>query len=80
MLSGTSQEEPSCETKSYGTTVPELRKCLSWLLENNCHTVVLESTGSYWIPIWNVLSEGVAVIVVNAEHVSAAWRKNGLPR
>ena len=71
VLRGTAQEEPSCETKSYGTTVPELRKCLSWLLENNCHTVVLESTGSYWIPIWNVLSEEVAVIVVNAEHVKA---------
>lgn len=71
IVSGTAQEEPTCLTKSFGTTVPALQECLKWLLENNCPTVVIESTGSYWIPIWNVMTEAVAVIVVNAEHVKA---------
>ena len=60
-----------------GRTVSALRECLSWLLENNCHKVVLESTGSYWIPIWNVLSEGVAVIVVN---LTPSTSKRGVAR
>ena len=33
--------------------------------------MVMESTGSYWTPVWNVLSEKVAVIVANPDHVKA---------
>ena len=71
IVSGSAQEEPTCLTKMFGTTVPALEDCMKWLLENNCKTVVVESTGSYWIPIWNVLSEKLAVIVGNAEDVKA---------
>jgi hypothetical protein len=31
----------------------------------------VESTGTYWVPVWNVLHERVAVIVANPEHVKA---------
>jgi transposase len=34
-------------------------------------TVVMESTGSYWTSVGNVLSEKVAVIVANPDHVKA---------
>lgn len=33
--------------------------------------MVMESTGSYWVPVWNVLHAGIAVIVVNPDHVKA---------
>ena len=36
-----------------------------------CSTVVIESTGSYWLPVWNVLHVSLAVIVVNPEQVKA---------
>jgi transposase len=48
-----------------------LEDCVTWLVANGVATVVMESTGSYWTPVWNVLSEKVAVIVANPEHVKA---------
>ena len=27
----------------------------SWLLENECHDVCMESTGKYWVPVFNLL-------------------------
>ena len=71
ILRGPASEEPQQQTRTFGTTVAELQRCVQWLLAQACHTVVMESTGSYWIPVWNVLHERVAVIVANAEHVKA---------
>ena len=31
----------------------------------------MESTGSYWIPVWNILQTYVAVIMANPDHVKA---------
>ena len=33
---------------SFGTTSAELRKLTMWLVENDCQSVAMESTGSYW--------------------------------
>jgi transposase len=71
ILTGLAAVEPVQQTQTFGTTVPELQRCLEWLLANHCSTVVMESTGSYWVPVWNVLHERVAVIVANPEHVKA---------
>ena len=71
ILSGSSAVEPAQQTQTFGTTIPELNRCAEWLLANQCSTVVMESTGSYWVPVWNVLHEQVAVIVANPEHVKA---------
>lgn len=40
---------------SFGTTSAELRKLTMWLVENDCQSVAMESTGSYWKPIFNIL-------------------------
>ena len=29
----------------------------------------MEATGVYWKPIWNVLEEGLALMLVNAQHM-----------
>lgn len=71
ILTGSPEVEPMQQTQTFGTTVQELNRCLEWLRANQCFTVVVESTGSYWIPVWNVLSEQLAVIVANPEHVKA---------
>lgn len=58
------------ETRSFGATTDELRKLAEWLLENNCEISAMESTGSYWKPVYNVLEVlGIEIIVVNAQHV-----------
>ena len=41
-----------------------------WLLECGIKTVAMESTGNYWITLYDVLREaGMAVYLVNARHV-----------
>jgi transposase len=71
ILTGSVEVEPIPQMGTFGTTVQELNRCLEWLLGNHCSTVVVESTGTYWVPVWNVLHERVAVIVANPEHVKA---------
>jgi transposase len=41
----------------------------SWLKENSCHKVAVESTGTYWIPIYNVLCGSVNFILANAYQI-----------
>ena len=58
------------ETKTFESTSEELRKMASWMQENKCEMAAMESTGSYWKPVYNVLEVlGQEVIVVNARHM-----------
>lgn len=58
------------ETRSFGTSTEDIRSMADWLLENQCEKVAMESTGSYWKPVYNVLEVlGVEAIVVNAAHM-----------
>lgn len=58
------------ETKSFGTSTEDIRSMAEWLLENRCEKTAMESTGSYWKPVYNVLEVlGVESIVVNAAHM-----------
>jgi transposase len=55
----------------FGTTTPELYRLAGWLKEQNVETVAMESTGVYWIPLYEVLdSRGFEVLLVNARHIS----------
>ncbi len=43
-----------------------------WLKENNCQMAAMESTASYWKPLYNILeSSEISAIVVNARHMKA---------
>ena len=58
------------ETKDFGTSSSDLRELADWLKSNKCEMVAMESTGSYWKPVYNVLETlGVEVMVVNAHHI-----------
>jgi hypothetical protein len=69
ILTGSVEVEPIPQMGTFGTTVQELNRCLEWLLGNHCSRVVVESTGTYWVPVWNVLHERVAVIVATLSRV-----------
>lgn len=59
-----------CETKEFGTSTQDLRALAEWLISNDCQIAAMESTGSYWKPVYNVLEVlGQEVIVVNAHHI-----------
>jgi transposase len=60
------------ETRTFGTMTAELRSLRDWLVGQGCSAVAMESTGSYWKPIFNLLEEtGMQVMVVNAAHIKA---------
>src|SRR5919199_3648333 len=59
------------QTRTYGTTTPELLELLDWLVQSECTHVAMESTGSYWKPIYNLLEGVLELLVVNAQHIKA---------
>lgn len=55
------------EIRKYGATSSELRRLAEWLLEGNCQVIGMESTGSYWKPLYNVFElYGLDAMVINA--------------
>jgi len=56
--------------RPFGTYTPDLNALADWLEACQIRTVALESTGVYWIPIYEILeARGLTVYVVNARHV-----------
>ena len=48
----------------------DLKEMVSWLKECKITTVAMESTGVYWMPVFQILEEnGFEVILVNARHI-----------
>lgn len=60
------------ENQEFGTSTRSLLLLSDWLIEHKCEMVAMESTGSYWKPLYNVLeAQGLPAIVVNAQHMRA---------
>ncbi len=53
------------DQRKFGTTISELFEFRDWLISNECKSVALESTGTYWIPIYTVLEDSFEVVVAN---------------
>ncbi|HYW36681.1 MAG TPA: IS110 family transposase [Terriglobales bacterium] len=55
--------------RCFGTVTAELRRIADWLIACGVRTVAMESTGVYWIPLYQVLeARGLEVFLVNARH------------
>jgi transposase len=80
VMIGLADQKPASEVRRFGTSVPELNRLKTWLLENGCTEVVMESTGSYWKPVFNILEGSVKVILANAEQVKALRGKKTDPK
>ena len=60
------------EVREFGATTRELLKLADWLGSGGCEMVAMESTASYWKPLYNILeSSGLNAMVVNARHMKA---------
>ncbi len=46
------------EIRKFATTTSDIRKMIGWIADSQCQMTVMESTGSYWIPVWNVFEDG----------------------
>jgi len=56
--------------RRFGTTTPDLMALADWLKVCGAETVAMESTGVYWIPLYELLeARGFQVYLVNARQV-----------
>lgn len=69
VLTGPLNEEPQRQLRRYGVTMDELEQLKQWLVEQAVTHVVMESTGSYWKPIYNVPESTLVVYLANPQEV-----------
>lgn len=62
---------PTYQKKRFSTFNNQILALKNWLVENNCFDVCMESTGKYWIPIFNLLEDQINVVVANPKWVRA---------
>lgn len=60
------------EIREFGATTRELLELADWLKDGGCEMTAMESTASYWKPLYNILeSSDLKAMVVNARHMKA---------
>ena len=57
--------------RTFSTMTPDLLRMRHWLKALGVTHVAMESTGSFWKPIFNVLEGHMEVLLVNAQHIKA---------
>lgn len=55
----------------FSTYTSGLKLLLQWLLDHECTDVCMESTGKYWIPVFNILEEKCKVVLAHPKYVKA---------
>jgi transposase len=63
-------DRDSDSVRSFPTFTQDLHELADWLKQCRVDTVAMESTGVYWIPLFQILeAQGIEVHLVNAQHV-----------
>lgn len=57
------------QTKSFSTFTEDLEKCRDWLVDNETFDVCMESTGKYWIPVFNILETKCNCVITHPKYV-----------
>ena len=63
--------QPSYQKKRFATFNSSIRQFKQWLLDNECYDVCMESTGKYWIPVFNLLEDSINVTIANPKWVKS---------
>ena len=59
------------QIKRFSTYTKNLQQLAQWLLQNNCKDVCMESTGKYWIPVFNILESTCNVVLAHPKYLKA---------
>jgi transposase len=55
--------------RRFGCFTADLREMARWLVEKGVRSVAMQSTGVYWMPVFEILEQqGLEVYLVNAQH------------
>lgn len=57
--------------RRFSTFTGDLRLLAGWLADNYCQDVCMESTGKYWIPVYNILELTCKVVLTHPKYVKA---------
>lgn len=64
--------KPRYIKKRFSTFNNQLIQFRQWLIDNNCQNVCMESTGKYYVPVYNALEDHISnVVVANPKWVKA---------
>ena len=63
--------EAHYRVKVFNTSNSDIAALRDWLLAQDCHDVCMESTGKYWIPIFNILESHMHVVLTHPKYVKA---------
>ncbi len=71
IIKTTSGITPSYQKKRFSTFNNSILQFKDWLIENQCFDVCMESTGKYWVPVFNLLEDEINVTIANPKWVKA---------
>jgi transposase len=69
VMVGPLSEDPKFEIRRIDCTDSQLQQLREWLKQEGVTKVVMESTGPYWVPVFNILEPEVKVILANPVEV-----------
>ena len=70
VMVGDANATPQHDIRKFQTLNEDLERLREWLHETGCTHVVMESTGSYWKPIFHILDDGkLEIILANSQQV-----------
>lgn len=62
---------PKYSKKRFSTFNNSILQFKQWLVHNDCYDVCMESTGKYWVPVYNLLEDTIRITVANPKWVKA---------
>ena len=62
---------PHYSKKRFSTFNNSILQLKQWLIDNNCFDVCMESTGKYWVPVFNLLEDTIHITIANPKWVKA---------
>lgn len=71
IIKTTSGFQPFYQKKRFSTFNNSILEFKKWLLDNSCRDICMESTGKYWIPVFNLLENEINVTIANPKWVKA---------
>lgn len=71
IIKTTSGVQPSYQKKRFSTFNNSILQFKEWLIENQCRDICMESTGKYWVPVFNLLEDEINVTIANPKWVKA---------
>lgn len=55
----------------FSTFTKDLKRLRDWLVSFNCRDVCMESTGKYWIPVYNILETDCNIVLAHPKYVKS---------